>query len=109
MWKEFSLENVSFWRPQESQSEATLTALNQLASLVPPSCDSSDAIDDKGDSKPSSAKAPPVRSHPRTEAISAKLQQLWAMSAHCQTARPVVRIGDYEKDGCYEGSLLAYS
>lgn len=110
MWKEFRLDDVTFFRSLDPPNSASLSALHQLASLAPPS--SGDFVGSAGDEESSSAGSPrktPTVRHARDEAVSAKLQQLWAMSAHCQAARSVARIGDYEKDGYYEGSLLAYS
>ncbi|XP_060082218.1 nicolin-1-like isoform X1 [Ylistrum balloti] len=90
VWKDFRLEEIKLYRSSESNRPQPLPAwLIEEAS----NSSSKKRIEGLGS----------------VDAISASLQQLWALSEGVSTSQTDKALGRFDVDGCYEINLLSYT
>ncbi|KAK6175388.1 hypothetical protein SNE40_013861 [Patella caerulea] len=95
IWKDFKLEDLQFFRTSQA-----FKPLNLPSWLTAPE---ETTTEDQASEKP---KLPGV---PDLDALSAHLQELWAMAEDVSSNQSTVPLGRYDVDGCYDVTLLSYT
>ncbi|CAL1539907.1 unnamed protein product [Lymnaea stagnalis] len=101
MWKDFNVQDIKIFR----------TPLGSRAVPFPHwiTEEAKNSTGGKKEIEVSQSVPKSTKGVPDLDALSSKLQQLWALAEEASSNQPEESLGRYEVDGCYDINLLSYT